>query len=275
MANKRILRRGLYLLTIVLAGAPATLVSFAADAHAHHHHGAHAVHFAPSNATVPVFNRDAANGTRQRQDGKAVKPDGVPPNTLTGSAAGKGGKEPSGGGTETGRGAPAKDANAPDFHTKDLGPIDTRITVQPRLHGVGPGTGRQAKTKIGPIGSRYSHVRHAFAPGNVRHITRNAIGLPMTLRGTLPAPNAALVRSPTDAAPGVAPSGSDGAVKPNPGSEHFAVSRPGSVEAGTGAGRPAINGSSFARRGFVPATLGGPTKNVVVGINGSTIRPKH
>jgi hypothetical protein len=275
MANKRILRHGLYLLAGVLVGAPAMLVSFAADAHARYHRGAHAVHFAPPNAAVPVLNRDAANGTRQPQDRKAARPDGAPPNTLTGTAAGKGGKQPSGGSTETGTGAPVKDANAPAFHTKELGPIDTRITVQPRLHGAGPGTARQAKSKIGPVGSRYSHVRHVFTPGKAGRITRNAIGLPITPRSTVPAPNAALLHSPADAAPGVAPNGSGGVVKPNPSFDHFAVSHPGSVVTGTGAGRPAINGTSFARRGFVPATLGGPTKNVVVGINGSTIRPKH
>jgi hypothetical protein len=275
MTNKRILRRGLYLLAGVLAGAPAMVVSFAADAHARHHHWAHAVHFAPSNATVPVLNRDAANGARQPQDRKAVKTDGTPPNTLTGTAVGKGGKQPSGGSAETGTGAPAKDASAPDFHTKDLGPIDTRITVQPRLHRPGPGTALQAKSRIGPVGSRYSHVKHVFTPGKAGHITRNAIGLPVTSRSTVLAPNTALVHSPTDAAPSVAPNGSDGAVKPNPGLDHFAVSHPGSVVTGTGAGRPAIDGSGFARRGFVPATLGGPSKNVVVGINGSTIRPKH
>jgi hypothetical protein len=269
------LRIGFYFLAALLFGATAILVTFAADAHVRHHHGARAVHFAPSNATVSVLNRDAASGARLPQDRKAVKTDGTPPNTLTGTAVGKGGKQPSGGSTETGTGAPAKDANAPDFHTKDLGPIDTRITVQPRLHGPGPGTARQAKSKIGPVGSRYSHVRHVFAPGKAGHVTRNAIGLPVTPRSTVLAPNTALVHSPTDAAPSIAPNGSDGVVKPNPGLDHFAVSHPGSVMTGTGAGRPAIDGSGFARRGFVPATLGGPTKNVVVGINGSTIRPKH
>jgi hypothetical protein len=223
---------------------------------------------------VPVLNRDAANGTRQPQDRRAAKPDGVPLNTLSAPVAGKGGKQPSGGNTETAIGAPAKDANGPDFHTKDPGPIDTRITVQPRLHGTGQGVARQANSKIGPIGPRYSHARHVFTPGKAGHVTRNAIGLPITPHSTSPAPNAALVHSPTDVAP-FAPSGSNSVAKPNPSLDHFAVSHPGFVVTGTGAGRPAINGSSFARRGFVPATLGGPSKNVVVGINGSTIRPKR
>jgi hypothetical protein len=118
-------------------------------------------------------------------------------------------------------------------------------------------------------------VRHAFTPGKAGHVTRNAIGLPVTPRSTVLAPNTALVHSSTDVAPGVAPTGNDGVVKLNPSLDRSAVSRPGSVVTGTGAGRPAIDGSSFARRGFTPATLGGPTKNAVVGINGSTIRPKH
>jgi hypothetical protein len=210
---------------------------------------------------------DAANGPRQPHDRNAPRTDGA--------AAGKGSKQPSGGNTEPGTGASAKDANAPDFHTKDLGSVDTRITVQPRLHGAGPATARQVKSKIGPIGSRYSRMRHAFAPRKAGRITRNAIGLPITPRGTVPAPNATLIRSPTDAAPGFPPNGSAFAVKPNPGPDHFAVSHPGSQVTGPGAGRPALNGNNFVRRGFVPATLGGPSKNVVVGIDGSTIRPKH
>jgi hypothetical protein len=275
MANKRIFRRGLYLLAGVLAGAPVMLVSFAAGAQARHHHAAHAVHFAPSNTTAPALNREAANGTRQPQGRKAVKTDGARPNMLTGTAAGKGGKQPSGGSTEAATGAPAKDADVPNFHTKNLGPIDTRITVQPRLHGAGPGTARQTKGKVGSIGSRYSRVQHAFTPGKAGQLTRNAIGLPITPQSTIRAPRTALVRSPTNASAGIVPSGSDGLVKPDPSPDHFVVSHPGSVVTGTGAGRPELNGSSFARRGFVPATLGGPTKNVVVGINGSTIRPKH
>jgi hypothetical protein len=275
MAKKRILRRGLYFLVGILVGAPLMLVGFATDAHARHHHGTHAVHFVPPGTTAPMLKRDAANGPRPPHDRGAPRTVGAPPNTLIGTGAGKGGKQPSGDSTETGTGAPAKDANAPDFHTKDLEPIDTRITVQPRLHGAEPGTVRQAKSKIGPVGSRHPYTPHAFTPGKAAHITRNAIGLQIAPRSVAPTHNAGLVRSPTDAAPGFAPNGNDGVAKSNSSLDHFAVPHPNPVVIGTGASRPAINGNGFVRRGFVPATLGGPAKNVVIGIDGSTIRPKH
>ena len=237
MATKEILRRGLCLLAGILAGAPAVLVASAANARAYHHHGTHAVHFASPGNGAPVLKRDTANEPRQPQDRKEISP-----------------------------GAPAKTANAPDFQSKDIGPIDTHISLQPNLHGAGPGTIRQAKSKIGPIGFRYSHVRHPLTPAKSGRNPRNAIGLSVAPQTVGSANNAGLVRSPTGAVPG----GSTVVIKPNPGLDHF--SHPGSQVTGPGAVRPALNGNGFVRRGFVPGTLGGPTKNVVVGINGSTIR---
>lgn len=271
--RKQTLWRGLCLLASVLAAAPALLVSVATDAYARHHYGAHAVHVAPRSSTIPVSKRDAANSAWQPQDRGVPRTDDVPPNTLSGTAAGKGGKPRSGGSKETWPGVPAKDAKGPNSQMKGLGAIDTSITVQPRLHGAGPGTVRQAKSKIGPLGAKYSHARSVSARGNARQITRNAIGLSITPRNVVPVRNPALVRLPASA-PGFAPSNS-GVVKPNPEPDRLAVSHPAPLEAGQGAWCPALNGNGFVRRGFVPATLGGPTKNVVVGIDGSTIRPKH
>lgn len=273
MARKQISPGGFCLLAGVFAGASAMLVSFAADARPHHPHGAHASHVVPASTTALVLKRDAASGARRPQDRDAVKTDGFQPNAFIGAETGKGGKQPGGDSKETRPGVPAKEANAPDFHPQDLGPIDTRITVQPRLHGAGSVTVRQTKSKIGPIGSRYSPVWHAFTPGKSGYITRNAIGLPVAPRSVVPANSAALVRS-KDAAPN-SPTASNDATKLNPGPDHLAVSHPGFQVIGLGAGRPALNGSGFVRRGFVAATLGGPAKNVAVGINGATIRPKH
>jgi hypothetical protein len=242
MATKEILRRGLCLLAGILAGAPAVLVASAANAHAYHHHGTHAVHVVSPGNGSPVLKRDTANGPRQPQDRKEISP-----------------------------GTPAKTVNAPDFQPKGVEPIDTHIALQPNLHGAGPGTVRHAKSKIGPMGFRYSHVRQPFSPAQSGRNTRNAIGLSVAPRTVGPANNAGLVRSPI----GAVPSGSAVVIKPNPGLDHFAVSHPGPQVTGHGAVRPELNGNSFVRRGFVPGTLDGATKNVVVGINGSTIRPKH
>lgn len=242
MATKKILRRGLCLLAGILAGAPALLVASAANARAYHHHGTHAVHVVSPGNGVPVLKRETANGPRQPQDRKETSP-----------------------------GAPAKTVNTPDFQPKDLDPIKTHITLQPNLHGAGPGTVRQAKSKIGPIGFRYSHVRQPLTPAKSGRNTRNAIGLSVAPRTVGPANNAGPVRSPI----GAVPSGSAVVIKPNPGLDHLAVPHPGSQVTGPGAVRSALNGNGFVRRGFVPGTLGGPTKNVAVGIDGSTIRPKR
>jgi hypothetical protein len=254
MAHERILWRGLCLLAGVLVGAPVLLSSFAADARSHHYHGAHSGHFARTGVHAPVV-------------------DGAP-NTLRGVMAGKGAKQQTAGAKQTGSDVPVKETNVPDLHARHFGPIDTRITVQPHLHGVAASAIRQPKSKIGPVGSRSFHVRHAFTPGKSGHVTRNAIGLARMPRSVLPARNTALVRSPTDAALGIAPRGG-GTGKPNPSAGPFAVSRPNSRVTGPAVGSEAINGNGFLRHGFVPATLGGPTKNVVVGIDGSTIRPKR
>ena len=271
MATKGILRRGLCFLAGLLALAPAVLASSSANARAYHHHVPRAVHFVSPGKDASVLKRAAANGPRQPQGGGGPETDGSPSNAFSGAPGEKSGKQPNGWFKKTSPSAPAKTANAPDSQAKDFGPVDTRITVQPRLYGEGPGTIRQAKSKIAPIGFRYSHIRHPFPSAKSRRNTRNAIGLSIVPRGAGPASNAALVRSPTN----VAPSSSAVVIRPGAGRDHFAVSRPGFQVTEPGASRPALNGNGFARRGFVPSTLGGPSKNVVVGIDGSTMRSKH
>jgi hypothetical protein len=270
MANERILRSRFYLLAGALVTTFVVLTSPAADARSHHNHGAHSSHFARHGVSSPVMDHGAVNGMRKAQDYSAAKTgsssdkadNGAP--ALQGTTAGKGAKQRAGG-KETGAGAPLQDANVPELHARDLGPIDTRITVQPRLHG--PGAVRQAKSRIGLLGSRYSPVRHSITRGQTGRVARNAIGLPIT------SPSG--IHSPTGAAPRVVPNAGGNLAKPNPGSDYSGVFHPGSVATGTGVGRSSINGNGFARRGFVPAALGGPSKYVVIGINGSTIRPKH
>jgi hypothetical protein len=267
MAGERTLPRGLYLIAWVLLGTTALLTSPAAKARPSHYHGTHSRHLGLTGVRIPVADHGAVSSVREPQDHRAPKTG----NSSAGAATQKGGKQPNG----ASAGTAAKDSGVPDFQPKDLGPIDTRITVQPRLHGAGPGTPRLTKSGVGPISSRYSHVHHGFTSARSSHLTRNAIGLPVAPPITMRGPNNGVVRAPIGALPGVEPSASYGAVKTNPGPGPFGVSRPGSVVNGLGAQRAGINGNSFGRRGFVPANLGGPTKNVVVGIDGSTIRPKH
>ena len=280
MATKAILRRGLYLLVGVLAGAPAMLASFAADAHTRPQHRAHSAHFVQPDPSPPVLNHAVADGWGKLQDHGAPKPGSsagntegsAPLNTLPGSA-GRGAKQETWGSKETGAGSAAKDANAPDVHMKDLGPINSRITVQPSLHGARPEMIREVKSKIR---RNTAKVRHTFSPGKASRIMRNAIGLPVTPHNGIAGHDSVPAGLPSGAASGVAVSGSNSLAKPYPGQDRLGVSRPnaGTIMPSRVANRGTINGTSFSQRGFVPIGLGGPAKTVV-GINGSMIRAKH
>ena len=272
MATKEILRRGLCFLAGLLALAPAVLASSSANARAYHHHVPRAVHFVSPGKDASVLKRAAANGPRQPQGGGGPETDGSPSNAFSGAPGEKSGKQPNGWFKKTSPSAPAKTANAPELPGEGFrAGRHAHHSAAAFLYGEGPGTIRQAKSKIAPIGFRYSHIRHPFPSAKSRRNTRNAIGLSIVPRGAGPASNAALVRSPTN----LAPSSSAVVIRPSAGRDHFAVSRPGFQVTEPGASRPALNGNGFARRGFVPSTLGGPSKNVVVGIDGSTMRSKH
>lgn len=278
MATKAILRRGLYLLVGVLAGVPAILASFVADAHARPHHKAHSAHFVRPDPSPPVLNHVVADGWGKLQNHGAPKPGSSPGNaggsapliTLPGSA-GRGAKQETWGSRETGTGSAAKDANAPDVHMKDLGPIDSRITVQSSLRGARPEMTREVK---GKIRRNTAKVRQTFIPGKASRITRNAIGLPVTPHRGIAGHDAVPAGLPAGAAPGVVVSGSNSSAKPYPGQDRLGVSRPNAGTIMPSRVANAINGTSFSQRGFVPIGLGGPAKTVV-GINGSMIRAKH
>jgi hypothetical protein len=191
-----------------------------------------------------------------------------------------GGERPQTSSVETTNGSPGKGAKSPEIHMNDLGTVDTRITVQPRLHGANHPDAGGPKDKAKPHTPAFLHTQPQPVHRNAGEAIHNAIGV------SIPPP-------PHDAA---------GSAQGSDSRAHTAslAATPSSHEAGTGASNTVvspgrlttvqpnqramapnpltapdtINGSGFRRRGFAPAVVGGQIKTYA-GISGSMIRPKH
>jgi hypothetical protein len=189
------------------------------------------------------------------------------------------GERPQTSSVETTNGSRGKGASSPDIHMNDLGTVDTRITVQPSLHGANRPDAAEPKDKSKPHPPAFLHPQPQPVHRNAGETVHNAIGVSM------PPPR----NDPADA------QGSDS----RPRTANLAVT-PSSHEDGTGTSntvvspgrlpsvRPnqqtvphtpltepaAIDGSGFHRRGFAPAIVGGQTRTFA-GISGSMFRPKH
>jgi hypothetical protein len=182
----------------------------------------------------------------------------------------------------TGEGGPNGNAVGRDFRPssagdKDSDAIDTRITVQPRR------LGRRDAVREGDTKLRL-HAPHIFRPRRLSahedssRVTRDAIGLPVARhdgmeqgsgqRHDLPA----LVHNPDAVTTGFGAKAGDGLARTGAAlgrpSNANPIVRPAALNRGT------INGTNLARPGFGPSSVGGPAKSAV-GINGTTIRPKH
>jgi hypothetical protein len=157
---------------------------------------------------------------------------------------------------------------------KDADAIDTRITVQPRRLG-GRDAVREGDTKPRPF------ARHIFRPRRSEssgHVTRDAIGLSVARQGgTEPGSGQrhdlpALVHDPATATSGFGANANGGLARTG-----AALGRPSNanpIVRPAALNRGAINGTSLARPGLGPSSIGGPAKPIA-GINGTTIRPKH
>jgi hypothetical protein len=174
---------------------------------------------------------------------------------------------------------PAKDSTSPGVHMKDLGPVDTRISVEPRPHGVKPDRIRSAKTKLKLVLGRGLRVHPRLAPATV---VRNAIGVPIYSQGT---DNKGSQGKVPDQA------GAGGTPKPASGNGGTGVAglglRPQASNPlptnGGGSPSPAtmamnhssISGSIMLRPATAPSVIGGPAKNVFSSLNGTTFRQRH
>jgi len=252
---------------LLVASALVLLSNFAAHAHARHHHKVRATHFVPGNAV---------QGAQKFQQHDAPNPDAAPEKVNDGKQPGRN----SVGGEQGGNGGPAGNANTstetkevklPDM--KDLGPVDTHITVvQPRFEAGKTELTRLGGSKIKSKSGKYFHVRPAFTRHKSNPVVRNTIGVPVAPQSItagqhgVPAGAPAFAKAGADkglggAGPAVSPAGTFHPVAGVGGSGPFA-------------NHGAISGSGFPRRGFVPATLGGQTK-MTGALSGSMIRPKY
>jgi hypothetical protein len=286
MAKDGSLRIGLYLVaTALLVSAPAMRPGFAEEARTV---GSGASSpgdspptrsYASPGGAQPDSHTDLKSG-----NGPEKNDDGTTGRKSSPGAMGRNSK------TDEGGGHPANDADRPgnaDAHSdahagphtdtrhddhaamKDLGPIDTRMSVhlQLRRPRVKSDKAREVKINLRRPNRAYPHLQSTKATGVVGGVPRNAIGLSLPSR---------------DAAP----------IEPHFGAEHPLVSGGNDRHANAGlnqarlphptitvfvpaptANRAAIGtigGNNFARRNW--GALGGPAK-MDGGINGTTQRP--
>ncbi len=173
--------------------------------------------------------------------------------------------------TDKGKGLLTKGASTPEIHMKDLGPVDTRITVPPQPRRTDER--KQNPPLHSPTGLR-TQPPHTQRPGGAT--TRNSIGeaVPPSAEPGAHAPSQG--SSPGAAAPTITAHGRAGPGNPAtaPGNPAPAPFHAPPITVAPEAPRSTINGTSVARRGNGPSGIGGQAKPLA-GINGSAIRPKH
>jgi len=283
MTKELSMRIGLYLLAGVLFGTPTMLMNSAADAHPHHHHGLQAAHFVrpvvfvlPANHIAPVgtlkpedHGAPEANDALTKSSWNTGRP-GQSGTTKTGSEGAPGGIK------DASTGTPAKDTTSPDVRVKDLGPVDTSISVEPRLHGVKPDRIRSAKTKFKLVPRHGLQVHPRLAPPTV---VRNAIGVPLHSQGTDNKGSQGKV--PDQAGVGGTPklaAGNGGGVAGlglRPQASNPVLANGLHSPATTTMNQLSIGGNVMLRPTIAPSVIGGPAKNVVGALNGTTFRQRH
>jgi hypothetical protein len=140
--------------------------------------------------------------------------------------------------------------------------IDTRITVQPHASGK---LGGNTKTKIELPGTVNLQRRTFPAAKLAKPASHNAVGVPVPLRDNAERHDSA--HSGYAITPHANPTKPEAHIGPP-----AAIAKP--VVAPAIANRGAINGTGLIQRGTGPSRIGGPS-TAAVGINGTTIRPKH
>jgi len=280
-------RIGVYVVAIVLFGAPAIGASSAAEQRS----GGRDI--ARSNLPAePSGDRSRSRGGDRHQpadNGVGSKPEGKSDVTEEHAIRGETTPQsdaragPRGDGIKTSIGV--EDRSVPkDFRSSAVGgratdAIDTRITVLPHRPDRKFDTVQHAGTKF-KLGVRVSdHGRPLLQPGPPGLAPRNAIGLPIAQRGD--------VQRRVGGAQGLSeqiakPSGLNigpgriGLSQTEPEFDRFnparSATRPGLPAAAAKTGR--INGTALIHPGATAFGVGGPTR-AVAGINGSTITSKH
>jgi len=168
-------------------------------------------------------------------------------------------------GTGVGQGPVAKAANPIDTRPRDT--IDGGITALSLRPGIGPGRVRSATAafKIGVPGNFQAH--HPAAASASNPIARNAIAVPVGQHENLNKSGAEHFGTAAPAPGSLSESRVFGG--PNLGQPH-----PAAIASADVLSRGKIDGAALIRPALMPAGLGGPAK-AVVGINGTSFRPKH
>jgi hypothetical protein len=276
MTKKRRMRIGFYLIEAALCAALTILMNITADARARHHHTAQSTHFAPAKTSTPGSNQNGLHGAQKLEEHNAPNPETAPEKAGDDKQPGRrsvgaeqGGNKGTAGNADAITGA--KETKLPEM--KDLGPVDTHITVvPPRLQGGKVEITRQGSSKIKSKSSKYFHARSAFVRHKNNSVVRNTIGVPVAPHsvtvGQHGVPAGAWTVDKAGTAMGV---GRAGAGVGSAGTFHPIA---GTGRSGPFANYGTIGGSSFPRRGYVPASLGGQTK-MTGALSGSMVRPKY
>ena len=228
----------------------------------------------------------AVTPTANAQSPSAAKPDGQtapkadhaprgasgaapPPAYDSGSAEeGMNGDRSDRGLAEKAEAPPTKGTDRPALRMKDLGAVDTRITVPPQPRRADR---QQNRLLHSPTGLRIvpPHSRGAVNPPG-----RNSIGAALSSPARPDTPAPSQDRSPGPKNPAIAARASGPGAAGAPGNPALAPLHAHPITLAPAARRSTIGGSSIARRTNTPAAIGGQAKPLV-GINGTEIRPKH
>jgi hypothetical protein len=269
-------------LTAALLGVWATQTSVAKSAAFHHHH---------AKDSSQSAGRHGSQST-SASHGPQSPPTADHDNAGTPNNAGldeRGGKQkntaksvtgPNGGGAKvpSNEATTGHDSGPVETRTRDGNAIDTRGIAPSRILNNNRAKAHEPKNAKKSVASHSFAPRHQSAAAAMHGIVRNAVGMPTVrpteikaeagkadpLQSGTPATGVDRTGTPNSLAKFDASVGRHNIVQPitNPTLNAAALNR------------GAINGSTFIRPGFVPATVGGPTK-VFAGISGNMIRPKY
>jgi hypothetical protein len=286
---------GPFILAVVLLGAAAMQASFAEDAASSGEHPAGSTPAAEPSGSAPAAGDAGGLVDRAKPDSRAPVENAAEPKSEGNAGTEEGHNTsdkqnpkagvdggPKGRGVKTGEGSHVvpKGVKPPDTHAGDAEAIDTHITVQARRPQYTPGKARDVKSNFRISVPGNFHAHRLPAAGTVNTGARNAIGLPVTRHESIQERSGESHGVPVQSAahenPGLAASGADNLAKTDGGLERPAIVRrvPSSIVSAPVAQRGTINGTGLVRPGSAPSGLGGPAK-VIVGINATTIRPKH
>ena len=239
------------LMAIVLLGVTLTQPSFARDSHAHR-----------DNGTAVAASHKAGAGRAAKFDIRPVRRSGAGIKGVNAS---------------TGEKSTAKGATPVDPHQSDTS--ETPVVVTAPRPGVTPDKDGDANAHFKTTAPGNSQARHVPVLRSSNPVTRNAIGQPVVQHEDAAASGGTRVGAAGSASlpsPGAPLSRTESLGKPNGGigGPSVGLQRPSPVASTSISSRGRIDATGLIRPSRAPAALGGPAK-AVVGISGTTLRPKH